>query len=1461
MFKSRIVTFLLTATILIAPASAPQADDAARIFGTFVGEALRSQQRQQQLQQQQRLQQQQLQRQQQRQIQRQQERQQSTQQRQRQAQPAPQQPRMSMSQRMAVQRALASMGYYRGEIDGMIGPGSRKAIAAWQAGAGAATTGYLLPGQVRTLTAMAAAAAPAPLPVPAPQPDWTALADQFADDRAWRQDDPAAFAGTDDGMGWRPAGEAGSEAADWRQPETATAEAAAATLLPWQVPPQQAATLAAEAPSGAGDRGQPQGDVLVGDEAIAARLLLWTVAREPDLLRHDVIADRVRRTGFVPGIERQRDPTQRREAMLPVVAPYADRPPRAVVFEHRAYYRPAYDGAPERLDMTIAPSADIPAITDLTIHAAGASASDRWTFAADRPFFMPIPQPIPPGWAVARDENAELITQIEAVLTDLRPNVSREYLNYRGGVGALQVTRVTLLKRHKPARRDDPQQPDVVLHRWTGEAPEDGGLPAPDSATAIARLYGGGALGDRYAPRHDTTTRAAGTDQPPLLPWDGSSELLGTAMRLRAAIEAGPDRPLDADLAQTVMRQLLSERERLALFPPNIARQNSAEPPTEIEMRTALTRADADLRRIAVQRAPALPLPMRDVHTVSLGEYDFDRGRFPMDYNLSALERLPLAAGMGRAGTRIPPLEMQPEIAQQFLDHLKRRSGGTGNRGLSLAVDYTLAALASPATRSGPITARELGAMTGRSHVDAITLFTDATLTEKLRDIPVPEALQAGRDDSADSLPTEIFATTAGSLIGAMARLDPDRVVAEYLIHHRGLRGRDDEERRENALALRDRLMAEARDGYWIGADMNLDAYDPARQGFPVKRLSLQAVGHPHDISGFEVPHVALAAGDDFDMLRVGVEEAVQIDALRQARGQLRAFLLVRPLAFGETDYGTALMLDLPTEAIFGPSDQGAFPQSVALRTPLGAPPRIGAAAPAPDAAPEALLLDAEGLDLLALSLDPAILDDDAFRRMMIDRVAKERWFAAAADDELRGPLPWGAFFTNPELPLGAEQIEALLPAFRDWTLARAGALPQTILMHAGAIPQTAPDCRGWQEATAPQLAMNGDALMAMATSATGITLRDPAQQMNVNTRLPGPDRVWMTDPGHRTGNCAYPSRRDDRGAAPPAQAGRIAGLIAIPAQPWERSEALRHVSLYRLDRQEMRIERPSEALAAERPYLRGVLVASAAVREMVGYAQEGGSRNRLKLAGRITPEDWTPGTATPPAATDILGMTLDMPLAEFEAAALAHLGADAVRFETVQPGRGLYGHATGFIAPESGEAMAAIHAPHAEGQPVTAIMRRVVLPAGAATMETLKASLSGKYGPLSRDAGEGTWFWGTLPARDDGYGFCGGEQTLQRSPGTGEAPVLEAREPGGLVQGSHYTQPGFWVGLGWPRELQERPGGFPDPAQCGPVVGVIAHQVDRGAIEMKMWLTDRKRVGELATAPPPAPPAADIKL
>jgi lytic murein transglycosylase len=82
-------------------------------------------------------------------------------------QPWPVDQPISLDDRKAAQQALTTLGYYTGEIDGLLGAGSRKAARQWQISQALPADGYLSYVLIQQLKAQVAAP---PTPSPAPPP-------------------------------------------------------------------------------------------------------------------------------------------------------------------------------------------------------------------------------------------------------------------------------------------------------------------------------------------------------------------------------------------------------------------------------------------------------------------------------------------------------------------------------------------------------------------------------------------------------------------------------------------------------------------------------------------------------------------------------------------------------------------------------------------------------------------------------------------------------------------------------------------------------------------------------------------------------------------------------------------------------------------------------------------------------------------------------------------------------------------------------------------------------------------------------------------------------------------------------------------------------------------------------------------------------------------------------------------
>ncbi len=89
---------------------------------------------------------------------------------------------------------------------------------------------------------------------------------------------------------------------------------------------------------------------------------------------------------------------------------------------------------------------------------------------------------------------------------------------------------------------------------------------------------------------------------------------------------------------------------------------------------------------------------------------------------------------------------------------------------------------------------------------------------------------------------------------------------------------------------------------------------------------------------------------------------------------------------------------------------------------------------------PETLPLDAETSDLLILRHLPDTVTDADFKRMLL-----ARWEVENRNRDINTQLPWGRFFEIGQAKPEGGALDAILPAFRDWSKARAANLPETL--------------------------------------------------------------------------------------------------------------------------------------------------------------------------------------------------------------------------------------------------------------------------------------------------------------------------------------------------------------------------------------------------------------------------------
>ncbi|MFC5584211.1 DUF6636 domain-containing protein [Nitratireductor kimnyeongensis] len=106
---------------------------------------------------------------------------------------------------------------------------------------------------------------------------------------------------------------------------------------------------------------------------------------------------------------------------------------------------------------------------------------------------------------------------------------------------------------------------------------------------------------------------------------------------------------------------------------------------------------------------------------------------------------------------------------------------------------------------------------------------------------------------------------------------------------------------------------------------------------------------------------------------------------------------------------------------------------------------------------PETLPLDAETSDLLILRHLPDTVTDADFKRMLL-----ARWEAEKKKRDISSQLPWGRFFEIGQAKPEGDALDAMLPAFRDWSKARAANLPQSFYLEPRRIQTDVPGIAGF---------------------------------------------------------------------------------------------------------------------------------------------------------------------------------------------------------------------------------------------------------------------------------------------------------------------------------------------------------------------------------------------------------------
>lgn len=985
----------------------------------------------------------------------------------------------------------------------------------------------------------------------------------------------------------------------------------------------------------------------------------------------------------------------------------------------------------------------------------------------------------------------------------------------------------------------------VRLHAW--ERPEGAGELRPfdmDAIEGIASAFGGRVEDERLLVATVGRDARLGLSQANghLSSGDNTSgaQAADLAMRLAALIRAAPDRPLGPELIEEVSRRLLTPLERALIFPPSY----DAGAMNEIARARFLEEIEPRLRQLVLDRAPRTTVPVRTLGWVSIGEYDRRTQGFPLTgLNLDRFGWVP-GASMRRLVEETPTLLAMPEDrAMALLERL------AGNRQIVAQLDYAVAAPAISAVRGGPVTAADLSLVRLDRTVSTLSFFAGPDRTEPLMTVSL--ATEEPRTAGAP-VPPEVLLTTGATLLAGADRLDgAPGALEERLGYRRDISTAPAGTREARIAEAAAEIRARTPDRFWIGAQLSLGAYDAAAGGLPVEDLSIRSVPHGADIDGIDPIGLQPADPADFALLPVSPDAAQTVEGLLHGRRTLEVLFDVALTGDLDTRRGR-VQITRPARVLVGPRAPSGGISSVVIDIAYPEKRTLGVAENGPvSVAPEALFLTPEAADLIALSLAPGSLDDAMLARMMRERLALER----AAEDG--GVLAqWGRFFADPALPLTDAARTALAADFRAWTEGRVANLPATMILplaeDARAHPQTGCSGLGQLDGSNGRIGLSAGfgALFGERAGALGAGGRLVALQSSDVPR-PGGDTAFALV-GRPTHEGLSPRIRCDGHAR--IGGGDTTGMpyadLAILARgmpvfgPLPDRFAAANVRLEDVSLRPVPLVRQPNDGAG----LTGAVVVEGTVTGVEIWTAPS-FRAEATQTVSLTPQDWNAALGQPPEATDIVGLTLEMPLADYLERVAERMPA-ARRYEGGSTGT-LYGRGVALVDPESRETFVAVPATDAADAPLLAIGRSLWLPPAGVPRAALRGSLVEKYGDPAREMDDdqsAVLVWGVPDRSVDRRAICGGASKFRNGARPDFAPA-DAELP-----------PLFWDWMGWPEE-STRDDGSNALDRCGPVVTAQVRETDEATI-LSVWVHDEARARHLheeATATPR--PAPDIEL
>ncbi|MGC3940343.1 lysozyme inhibitor LprI family protein [Roseobacter sp. EG26] len=573
-----------------------------------------------------------------------------------------------------------------------------------------------------------------------------------------------------------------------------------------------------------------------------------------------------------------------------------------------------------------------------------------------------------------------------------------------------------------------------------------------------------------------------------------SANAAAQLMRL-ANLKANAPAQLEDQLRAEVFFQLATQQERDAVIPPHYfgqyGRNNSFafdQSVDEFERAELLARVDKMLWPVVRARLPNFPIDVIARIPVNLGEYDHSNGGFTI--NSSGVGALGIAAqGQYPAFGGLPDFLPSPlEPARQLVAYLENKFG-PGNRQMTLVARYrvTGARIQRQQNRKTEVLLPIIEPQSISLHAynqrtpdpdpmgQKVKEFDLAAYRGPERPVADPERVKFWADVRGGSY------STSDEVVAATLKL---MATPDYLAHlvqnSSEVRSAGQFDRLQVEQDMRARLASlPMPEVLKLTGQVSLGEYDVPNQVFPVEGLDFR---YQRGEIGIQSPAVQLVTPELFGRLQVDVETAKSLLLQDRNRGNSVPFVVWAKPSIANFDGRRGTLYIEPERIVFysAAEDGTGYPAAYVEITPEAAQDGAVAATDLASVAlqaPSQIALDSDYLDLLMIREASDDISEATWTRMMYDRMLREQVARGSGY-----PLAWGWFFPPGVSQIDPIRVQAMLERFRDWSIARAAALPDEVFVqqHSGYIDggfqcwsSFTPPVRDFERTVPPELVMH----------------------------------------------------------------------------------------------------------------------------------------------------------------------------------------------------------------------------------------------------------------------------------------------------------------------------------------------------------------------------------------------------